>query len=126
MLNQISIPEVTRGKIEAVRDIIIKQRDQAYNKMTGNCKDYYHSDFYDCQIDFNQSGFTPEELDQAMEYEKLRAQYDILNKVIYNRFYYEPLETCPGDCNECNLDCEDKDKPVDPIEECGGVNLFER
>lgn len=126
MLNQISIPEITREKIEAVRDIVLKQCDQAHSKMTGNCKDYYSDGFSDCQIDFNQGGFTPAELSQALKYENLRAQAEILDKVIYNRFYYEPLDTCPGDCNECNIDCEDKNKPVDPTEECGGVNLFER
>lgn len=91
MLKRISIPTIRKEKIEAVRDIIVKQRDQAYNKMTGNCKDYYHDDFIS-EIDFSQMGFTPEELEQALEYEKLKAQYDILNKIIWDRFYYEPIE----------------------------------
>lgn len=89
MLNQISIPEITKEKIEAVRDVVLKQTDRLYENMTGNCKDYYEP----APLKFRNTefkDFTIDEVTQAIEFERSQAQLDVLNKIIYNRFYYEP------------------------------------
>jgi len=88
MLEQISIPEITKEKIEAVRDIVLKQTDRLYENMTGNCKDYYDpNSLKHCDVEFKD--FTADEITRAIEFERSEAQLDILNKIVYNRFYYE-------------------------------------
>ncbi|MEQ8225866.1 MAG: hypothetical protein ABRQ37_26365 [Candidatus Eremiobacterota bacterium] len=88
MLSQISMPEITKEKIEQCRDIVLKQCNRLHENMTGNCKDYYDpAPVKPCDAEFKD--FTIDEITQAIEYERANAQLEILNKVVYNRFYYE-------------------------------------
>jgi len=88
LLNQISMPEITKEKIEQCRDIVLRQCNRLYENMTGNCKDYYEpAPVKPCDAELKD--FTMDEITQAIEYERANAQLEILNKIVYNRFYYE-------------------------------------
>jgi hypothetical protein len=88
MFSQISIPEITKEKIEQCRDIVLNQCNRLYDNMTGNCKNYYDSSsLKHSEIDFKD--LTIEEITQAIEFERTQAQLEVLNRIIFNRFYYD-------------------------------------